>query len=378
MTQNLIVSQGMINQLIRLGVTQFVISPGSRSTPLTVAAARNPEAQTMVHFDERGAAFFALGHAKARGVPAVLICTSGTAVANYFPAVVEASMANIPLIILSADRPPELIDVGANQAIFQDNIYGNYPRLFKNLTPPSSTTQAEEVSTLITELYQAATGSRPGPVHLNCQFREPLLPISGSKFDNDCDPINTSVSHMDLSPQVDHGDNGRDSHAQKPGIPVAHLEQINQQIEESQTGIIIVGRSVDAQYDETILNLAESLNWPIFPDVQSRLRFTQHPQLINHFDLALLNGETNLSQPEMVIHIGGPFTSKRLLTYLNDPDIFYVSVKATPERIDPNQQVDLAIQMDVASFCESVHSHSSVFTDPSMRLRETKAGSQDH
>ena len=116
-----------------MGSDHFVVSPGSRSTPLTVAVARNPKAHTTIHFDERGAAFFALGHAKATGKPAVLICTSGTAVANYFPAVVEASMDNIPLIILSADRPPELIDVGANQAIFQDNIYGEYPRYYKNL-----------------------------------------------------------------------------------------------------------------------------------------------------------------------------------------------------------------------------------------------------
>lgn len=359
MTTNLAISEWIIEELIGLDATRFVISPGSRSTPLTVAVARNPQAKTTTHFDERGAAFFALGHAKATGKPAVLICTSGTAVANYFPAVVEASMDNIPLIILSADRPPELIGVGANQAIFQDNIYGNYPRLFKNLEPPRSNTDSEQVSTLVTELYHAATGSRPGPVHLNCQFREPLLPALTDNPDHNDIPTKTDGLNFEKTEHVEHAVKGESQPTPHPPLPVEQLELITKQIMDCPKGLIIVGRSVDAQYEKAILNLAESLNWPIFPDVQSRLRFTQHPDLINHFDLVLLKDEMNAEKPDMVIHLGGPYTSKRLLTYLNDSDSYYISVRKTPEQIDPNHQVDLVLQMDVGEFCISIDTENN-------------------
>jgi 2-succinyl-5-enolpyruvyl-6-hydroxy-3-cyclohexene-1-carboxylate synthase len=341
MTHNLAISQILIEKLIQLGSDHFVVSPGSRSTPLTVAIARNPSAQTIVHFDERGAAFFALGFAKATEKPAVLICTSGTAVANYFPAVVEASMDNIPLIILSADRPPELIDVGANQAIFQDNIYGKYPRLFKNLDPPNTETSPEQVLADIEDAYAAATGSRPGPVHVNCQFREPLLPESNHniKFSE-----STEIRDPSLPLRKTLSKNSPEQ-----------LSQIAKNVLSSQQGLIVVGRSVDSQHNDAILKLAEKLSWPVLPDIQSKLRFKNHKHIINHFDLVLLKEDLLSRKPDMVIHLGGAFTSKRLLNYLNNPDIYYVSVKETPERIDPNHQVDVVVQLNVSEFCSSLY-----------------------
>ena len=326
----------MINRLIALGADQFVISPGSRSTPLTVAAARNQQADTMIHFDERGAAYFALGLAKASGRPAVLICTSGTAVANYYPAVVEASMDNIPLIILSADRPPELIDVGANQAIFQDHIYGKYPRLFKNFPPPDDDTDSEQVLEALQRAYAASMGPRPGPVHLNCQFREPLLPEPDQSL---TPPASESA---EINPVTGVSD-----------ISGKQKQIIRDKIKLIQRGIIVVGRAVDAQYDDLILSLAQILDWPIFADIQSKLRFGTHPHIINHFDLILLKDELFSQRPEMVIHLGSAYTSKRLLNYLNNPDIYYVSVKDTPECIDPNHQVNVALQVDIGEFCQS-------------------------
>ena len=118
----------IVEELIRNGVDTFCITPGSRSTPLTIAAARHTRARQVVHFDERGAAFYALGYGKAAHRPAALICTSGTAAANYWPAVAEAAMARVPLLLLTADRPPELTDAGANQAIDQVKLYGSYAR----------------------------------------------------------------------------------------------------------------------------------------------------------------------------------------------------------------------------------------------------------
>ena len=117
----------IVEELVRNAVDYFVISPGSRSTPLTATVAQHPQTKKIVCLDERGAAFHALGYARATGNPAVLICTSGTAAANYLSAVIEASIDNIPLIILSADRPPELRQTGANQTINQVNLYGDYP-----------------------------------------------------------------------------------------------------------------------------------------------------------------------------------------------------------------------------------------------------------
>ncbi|MCK4632832.1 MAG: 2-succinyl-5-enolpyruvyl-6-hydroxy-3-cyclohexene-1-carboxylate synthase, partial [candidate division Zixibacteria bacterium] len=116
----------IVEELVRNGITFFTIAPGSRSTPLVLAAARHTETETVVHYDERGAAFHVLGHARATGKPAALICTSGTAVANFLPAVIEASLEGLPLIVLSADRPPELLDTGSNQTIDQSNLFGEY------------------------------------------------------------------------------------------------------------------------------------------------------------------------------------------------------------------------------------------------------------
>ena len=340
MTNNLAVSEWIIEDLIRQGITRFVISPGSRSTPLTVAVAHDPKAQTTVHFDERGAAYFALGYARATGKPAVLICTSGTAVANYFPPVVEASMDNIPLIILSADRPPELIDVGANQAIFQDNIYGTYPRLFKNLTPPDADTTPAQILAEVDDLYTFATGIRPGPVHLNCQFREPLLPEPNPVTTDNKDARTESPSPL-----------ARETLAR---IAPEKLAPILEKMLLCNRGLIIVGRGVNNKHNDAILNSAKALKWPVLPDVQSEIRFTNHPNVSNHFDLALLKDELSSQKPEMIIHLGGAFTSKRLLNYLNDPDIFYVSLKRTPEQIDPNHQVDVALQMEIDTFFQAL------------------------
>ena len=345
MMTNLDVAQIIIEALSHLGVNQFVISPGSRSTPLTVAIARHPKANTLVHYDERGAAFFALGHARATQMPAVLVCTSGTAVANYFPAFIEASMDNVPMIVLSADRPPELIGVGANQAIFQQDIYGVYPRLSLNLPPPEPLTSEIDILNQVNRLFNSSTTVRPGPVHLNCQFREPLLPkgVVGSELPTyNVDWVKSNLRPISgLSTSLP--------------LPAEKLQLVLQNFEKSKRGIIIVGRSVNQSYNQSILQLSESLNLPVLPDVQSQLRFERHAHIINHFDLVLLSDEAQQQRPDFVMHFGGAFTSKRLLNYLDDSNIFYVSVKETPEQIDPNHQVSVGIQTDIENFCQSMY-----------------------
>ncbi len=160
------------------GVKEVVISPGSRSTPLTLTFHARPDLRTWIQIDERSAGYFALGQARATGIPSVLICTSGTAVANYLPAVVEANHAGVPLIVCTADRPPELRQWGAGQTIDQVNIFGSNVRWFADFSIPSDwSTEAAAIAAM--RAVSMATGDRRGPVHCNWPLREPLEPLAG-------------------------------------------------------------------------------------------------------------------------------------------------------------------------------------------------------
>ncbi|HHE07764.1 MAG TPA: 2-succinyl-5-enolpyruvyl-6-hydroxy-3-cyclohexene-1-carboxylic-acid synthase, partial [Chlorobaculum parvum] len=164
----------IVEELIRQGAGFFCLSPGSRSTPLTLAVAANPKARFRMFPDERSAGFYALGYARATGIPAALVCTSGTAVANYFPAVVEASADAQPMLVLSADRPFELLEAGANQTIRQQNIFGDYVRWSLELPEPGTGTPLASLLSTAGQAVKRSLGSPAGPVHLNLPFREPL------------------------------------------------------------------------------------------------------------------------------------------------------------------------------------------------------------
>ncbi|MDX1740479.1 MAG: 2-succinyl-5-enolpyruvyl-6-hydroxy-3-cyclohexene-1-carboxylic-acid synthase, partial [Rhodothermales bacterium] len=172
---NQLASELLVEELVRLGVTAFFVSPGSRSTPLVVAAARHAKTSCYVHFDERGSAFAALGHARANLSPAAWITTSGTAVANGLPAIVEASTDGVPLVAITADRPPELRKTGANQTIDQPEIFRGFARWRFDLPPwHTKLDPAFLLTTVDHAVYRAVADL--GPVHLNCMFREPLAP----------------------------------------------------------------------------------------------------------------------------------------------------------------------------------------------------------
>ena len=166
----------MIENLCRAGVECFCISPGSRSTPLAWAVARRKGLEKVVHFDERGTAFYAVGYTRATGRPAVWITTSGTAVANGLPAIIEASQERLPMILLTGDRPPELRDTGANQAIDQVNIFGKYVRWFFDIPCPTEAIELPFVLSTVAQALDRSLRAPAGPVHLNCMYREPLAP----------------------------------------------------------------------------------------------------------------------------------------------------------------------------------------------------------
>src|SRR3954447_12593061 len=168
--------RAFVDELARCGVREAVTSPGSRSTPLVLSLARDPSLRATSHIDERSAGFFALGVAKASGVPAVLACTSGTAAANYLPAVIEAHEARVPLLVLTADRPPELRDLGAGQTIDQVKLYGTAAKWYLEVDDqPARPERVRWLRQLACRAYQTALDGRPGPVHLNFSLREPLL-----------------------------------------------------------------------------------------------------------------------------------------------------------------------------------------------------------
>ena len=167
----------LIDELVAGGMRHACVSPGSRSTPLALALERHAGVTVHVHLDERSSAFFALGLAKALRRPVAVACTSGTAAAELFPAVVEASQARVPLYLLTADRPPRLRGTGANQTIDQVRLFGTYPRAYldRRRCPRRRTTRSTW-RRIGREAVAACGGPQPGPVHINCSFEEPLVP----------------------------------------------------------------------------------------------------------------------------------------------------------------------------------------------------------
>lgn len=169
----------MVETLARLGLQSAVICPGSRSTPLTVALARHPQIKTIPILDERSAAFFALGLAKSSGLPTVLVCTSGTAGANFYPAVIEAYQSAVPLIIFTGDRPPELRDCHSGQTIDQIKLFGNFAQWFSEMATPLGTVEMLRYARqTMVQAWRRSQFPQKGVVHLNCPFRDPLAPLA--------------------------------------------------------------------------------------------------------------------------------------------------------------------------------------------------------
>src|SRR3954470_10547600 len=228
----------MAEELARSGVRRAVISPGSRSTPLAVALWRQPEIEVSVILDERSSGFFALGSALATGSPAAVLCTSGSAAANLHPAVVEADEAGVPLIVLTADRPPELRDIGAGQTIDQLKLYGDAVRWFCEV----GTHEADDGGLLhfravTCRAYAEAIGDpRPGPVHLNVPWREPLAPI----------PVEGQVTASDPLALEGRGDGPLSTvSVTLPRADEAALDRLAERIGSSARGLIVAGRQMD-------------------------------------------------------------------------------------------------------------------------------------
>lgn len=313
----------LVDEWARQGVRLAVVAPGSRSTPLAVALARHEGIEVHVFHDERSASFAALGIGAASGFPAVLLCTSGTAATHFHGAVVEAHQSDVPMIVCTADRPPELREVGAAQTIDQTHLFGSAVRWFHDPGVPSRDA-ASTWRSLAARTVQAAVGVRPGPVHLNLPFREPLtgevidMPPSRDKKWSDIIRLG-AAENQDLS-EIVEAISGR-------------------------RGIIIAGRGASRD----VLSLAESLGWPVFADAVSGIR-EQNSSVVIGFD-AILRSETFALAhvPEVVVRIGAPPASKVLAQWVKKNDCRVVQLRSSEMVTDPDHMVGFTVVGDIAT-----------------------------
>jgi 2-succinyl-5-enolpyruvyl-6-hydroxy-3-cyclohexene-1-carboxylate synthase len=344
---NLLWATLIVEELIRSGVDLFCVAPGSRSTPLVAALAANERARSLIHFDERGTAFAAVGCARATGRPAAWITTSGTAVANGLPAVVEAATDGVPMILLTADRPPELRQTGANQTIDQPDIFGDYVRWRFDLPAPDAGVDPAVVLTTVDQAVYRARRAPSGPVHLNLMFREPFIPEPGDREEGPSAPDSWSRSGEPYTRYA----------ATRPAVDPAEIERLWEELRPVQRGLIVAGRLPSRKQGEAVLRLAETLHWPLLPDVGSQVRLGARSENLVPYHDALLASEAFKEghAPQAVIHLGGRAVSKRLERFLTGsrPDP-YVVVRENPFRLDPGHRVTHSVEADVLAFCAAL------------------------
>jgi 2-succinyl-5-enolpyruvyl-6-hydroxy-3-cyclohexene-1-carboxylate synthase len=279
----------LVEELVEHGLRHACVSPGSRSTPLALALERHARVTVHVHLDERSSAFFALGLGKALRRPVAVACTSGTAAAELFPAVVEASQARVPLYLLTADRPPRLRGTGANQTIDQVRLFGSYPRAY--LVPPVPASPGDELEwrRIGRDAVAASTGPKPGPVHINCSFEEPLVP-TGAIVEMPA-PTPGSVDPPDRNPEPLSAD----------------IERAATELSGAR-GVLVAGSSWWTPPDH-VAQLANRLGWPILAEPTSGLR---RPHWALTAGQALIGSTAVLERhrPEVVLQVGATPTTR--------------------------------------------------------------------
>ncbi|MBI4883882.1 MAG: 2-succinyl-5-enolpyruvyl-6-hydroxy-3-cyclohexene-1-carboxylic-acid synthase [Actinobacteria bacterium] len=319
----------LVDQWVRMGMRNAVIAPGSRSTPMALALAARDDLAVQVAHDERSAAFIALGVSLATRLPAALLCTSGTAATHFHAAVVEADLAGVPLLVLTADRPPELQGIGSAQTIDQRELYGRAARLYAD--PGVADASASETwRAFASDWWRVATGSNPGPVHINLPFREPLVGVVGELPDLiDGGPVERGEANPEL---------------------VRRVTELAGMFDQ-QRGVIIAGGGVD---DAAAVGLlAEALQWPVLADPRSGCR--QLAQAVSCFD-SLLRGAQFATdhRPSVVLHLGEPPASKVLGQWLQASAAVHVHVHSHPRIIDPLRLVTERVCASPALFCKAL------------------------
>lgn len=330
-------SQAMIAGFVAAGVTDAVISPGSRSTPLALALLRQPRLRCQVAVDERSAAFFGLGIAKASQRPVLLLATSGTAPANWLPAVIEASQSGVPLILLSADRPPELQGCGANQTIDQLGLFGSHVRASHALGTPQQEFAAGYLHRLAAQACEQATWPHPGPVHINQPFCEPLLPVSPPLPDSIPAAIRRGLPAL----LPDHNEI-RDLARRISGRP----------------GVIVCGEMPPRQgQNEALAALAAHLRCPILAEPLSGLRYGSHDRshlCVRYNDWLNDPGVTGQCRPEWVIRVGAYPVTRNLQNFVAGITETHVLADPWPRWIDPAHHLTHLLRIEPAAICHAL------------------------
>ncbi len=336
----------LVDQWMALGMQHAVVAPGSRSTPMALALAARDDLQVHVAHDERTAAFMALGIGQSTGVPAALLCTSGTAAAHFHAAVIEADLSGVPMLVLTADRPPELQGIGAPQTIDQIELYGDTVRLFVSADVPDAT-MAHTWRDLADDAWLAACGVDGGPVHMNLPFREPLVGVIGA-----------------LPPVMDHDESDDDPFDDAVWFMTRlSMEELAAMLDVPH-GVVVAGRGVDDV--QAVADLADALGWPVLADPRSGCRslagsVCAFDSLVRHQPFAAAH------VPQVVLHLGEPPASKVLGQWLQASGAVHVQVHAQGRTIDPLGIVTERVYGEASAVCESVLPLVGASVDPSWR-----------
>jgi 2-succinyl-5-enolpyruvyl-6-hydroxy-3-cyclohexene-1-carboxylate synthase len=364
MNPNLELALNFVEALAHTGVKEVVIAPGSRSTPLTLAFAQSSQIRMYMHLDERSAAFFALGLALANDRPVAVLCTSGSAAANFMPAVVEARMSAIPLLLLTADRPHELRGSGANQTIDQIKLYGDQVLLSVDMPildktpgglgePAGADGDREDelvlrhVRSMAGRAVAVANGLPKGPVHLNFPFRKPLEPQEGETLSSLQDRLTSAGKGF---ARIERG---------RLEISAPQLANLAQRLSTHRRGLIVCGpRCPGGNFPKLLSQLAKRVGYPILADPLSGLRFGSHLEgglVVGGYDTFLASGITDEPNPEIVVRFGGVPTSAVLNQYLARirPDV-RIHIREDGVWADDDHRTDWFLQVGETRLCEKL------------------------
>lgn len=314
-------AKGIIQILAERGVSHVCIAPGSRSTPLTLAAAALPTLIKTVFYDERSLGFYALGLAKASGKPVAIITTSGTAVANLFPALIEAFYTHVPLIAITADRPPELHHVGSNQTIEQEHIFGTYMKTAITLNCPEDSDLESDLNQVNAAILRHKGGSQAGPIHINCAYREPLVPPDAPYLE------------WDWSPQKEpqHTETGSWDHALFSGKTVG-----------------IIAGHLTPKEASAVEALQKTLSCPIWTDINSQLRFKPLEKTLNRESLSAM------TSCDLILQFGTRVIDAAAMMALTKLKKDWVVISEYPEIENPYGGVTHQITMAISKFCQEI------------------------
>ncbi len=330
LTQNLgrLWSSIIVNELTRLGGNNFFVSPGQRNAPIIAAIHNNQNAKIHLGIDERAQGYRALGFSKSYGLPSVLVCTSGTALSNYFPAVIEAKKSQVPLIILSADRPWDMVFANANQTMEQDHLFGKYVNGFLNPGAPTTECSPMALASSVAHLFNQGQGPIPGPVHLNLPLREPL----------EDDLVEIPFEYLESARNL------KKISFLKSRLINQDLHDIFKKINEAQRPFLIIGQLPPSLPHENLKKLIKEKNIPFYLDVCSEMKFEfnlsdgatpglDHPEVFSSIQK---------NPPDIIIHFGGGVVSKHYYSFLEkNPKIFVLGINQTIDKEDPAHSLNL-------------------------------------